>query len=109
MMLIVFGSFQILQEIKLYIYVVKKLWTFSSLDNTYPLPRHQRMNDKENLHIKEDIEIRNLLIKESIIQVQEWLDVVNGVIKKDSLDRINTTNHIKPSVTDMNVDFVGES
>jgi len=26
------------------------------------------MNDKENLHIKEDIEIRNLLIKESIIQ-----------------------------------------
>ena len=35
---------------------------------TYPLPRHHRMNNKEEIHIKEDKEIRDLLIKESIIQ-----------------------------------------
>ena len=35
---------------------------------TYSLPRHHRMNNKEEIHIKEDKEIRDLLIKESIIQ-----------------------------------------
>ena len=40
--------------------------------------------------------------------ITELLDVVNGVIKKNTLDQINTTNHIKPSVIGMNVDFVEE-